>query len=211
MGIRSLPRGPSDCCSYRQQGRAERGRPGGHVAYGYQFAVRALRWIYAALTRRRDGRLFFPFLYPLSRHQGGHHLVRASLTFAWLWMVACTTDSGIGPSYDGGPTCVTSADCADADVNAGRCVPQEKVCENGACAAHCRPTCQLVDPTFNPCREGLICNQSNNRPADGPMPPYCTALPTRCATNEDCPLYLLPDAGPDAAWWCESEVCRYGH
>jgi hypothetical protein len=105
-------------------------------------------------------------------------------------VIACTTDQ----------TCLDSAELAE---RLGRCVA-EAYCLAGECDGRCVAACQVVDPTLNPCDDGLICNEPSE--AEPGATWNCTALPIRCESPSQCPVFRPQ---PTGSWSCSDGFCRF--
>lgn len=125
--------------------------------------------------------------------------------FPRLVTFAAVAALGIGLCSCSSNSCTTHREClqSPAAEEVGRCAPKEAYCSDGECAASCAKLCTIVEPTFDPCGAGLLCNESASRRVELP---YCTGAPIECSTPADCPLYLPSDAG---AWACVDGECRF--
>jgi hypothetical protein len=122
---------------------------------------------------------------------------------------ASGTTGGAGGA--GAAECSSNAECASSEaamaVAQKKCLDPEVYCLAGTCVGACADTCVVARADFDPCQKGL-CAPS---PYEGSKNlSFCTMLPVKCATADDCPKVLPPPPdGGAAAWTCESGICRY--
>ena len=104
-----------------------------------------------------------------------------------------------------GTECHVNSDCAPTSPL--RCGADELYCLDGQCHFGCAQECEAIRTDVNPCQEPRLCVPLL---AGSPSPSYCSIMPIRCSSVSSCPIYRPEtDAGPDAAWSCEDDLCVY--
>jgi hypothetical protein len=130
----------------------------------------------------------------------GRSVVRRIGLGVVLLMAAC---------HGKGNSCISDTDCFSSEIASqlGRCFPIEAYCKAGGCVAYCAQPCRTVNSMVSACSDdSLICNDASQAPEQ----PFCTGLPIRCTTVDQCPLYRPIDTqGAQREWTCADGICSY--
>lgn len=133
--------------------------------------------------------------------------VEVCLLCVVLHLVGCTEESAaVESSQDAGRgPCHSNADCEDSEAAKMaaelKCPFSEFYCLAGQCQFDCGDVCMIARVDVNPCVKGICISRPQ-----APEITYCTMLPVKCDSAEDCPAYL---PSQDGTWTCEQGICRF--